>query len=191
MRVKSVKDIGSHVSKSTQQRIQKQIEVKERYPSNRGPVTRAILADDGSTLAQSFKRSVGQALGAYLRLNEGGLELMGTDKLAGMLMDPVPDDRLPKAQVIVIIAQEAGDDYLALRQLVSRVRRRLGLAHAIVMVPLGDIAALDPKAPARKNLLRIKDRGPLVNLSHADYADPQVVVRLLQDKVPATRPAAP
>jgi predicted nucleic acid-binding Zn-ribbon protein len=190
MRVKSVKDVGSYISKSTQQRILKQIEVRERYPATRAPVTRVIVADDGSNLAQNLKRSFVQALGAYFKLRDGALEATTISRLNSQLDPAVTEERLPKANLLLILSQDPGDSFMALRQLVNRIRRRLPASHPIVLAPFGDIAALDPKSGTRRNLLGIKDRCALVNLSIADYADPQVVVRLLHDKVPP-QPAAP
>jgi hypothetical protein len=188
MRVKSVKDVGSYISKSTQQRILKQIEVKERYPASRGPVARVILADDGSILAQNLKRSFGQALGAYFKLKEGGLDLISINRLNSLLDPAVSDDKLPKVNLLLILSQDPGDNYQGLRRLVARVKRRLPAVHPLVLAPIGEIASLDPKSAARKNLLGIKDRCPLVNLSNADYADPQAVVRLLKEKAPLQPP---
>jgi hypothetical protein len=64
------------------------------------------------------------------------------------------------------------------------------------MTAMGDVASLDPKGSTRRNILGIKQRCPLVNLSNGDYADPRVIIRLLQDKVPlpgaaAATPGAP
>ncbi len=190
MRIKNVKDVGSFISKSTQQRILKQIELKERYPASRGPVTRVILADDGSVLAQNIKRAAGQAVSAYFRLKDTGLETLSLSRFSSRLDSDVTDDKLPKCDLVLIVLQDPGDHFQALRRLVARVRRRIPTAHPIVLAQLGDVASLDPKGATHRNILGIKERCSLVNLSNADFGNARVVLRLLQDKVPPPAPPA-
>lgn len=189
MRVKRVKDVGSFISKSAQQRILMQIEVRERYPAHRIQVSRVFLVDDGSNVAQSLKRSFAVALEAYFRLKASGLETISISRLTSRLDAADPDDHLAKANLLLILAQEPGDNYQALRRLVARVRRQLPATHPILLAPYGELASLDAKSATRKNLLGIKERCTLVNLSNGDYADPQAVVRLLRDKAPLQPPA--
>ncbi|HUJ75955.1 MAG TPA: hypothetical protein VL359_13920, partial [bacterium] len=179
MMIKGFKDAGQHVSHSSQERVLRSMELRERIPPSR-PLRKVVVADDGSVPARAIHRAFTQAAQAHLKLDESAQESSTLKRLAARLEAEQP----AAYDLAVIISDQPADNYEELRTLVRRLRRRLPKAYPLVFVPFGEMEALPRESPARRNIVALQERCTLVNTSILDYTLPRAMLRLLQRKAP-------
>jgi hypothetical protein len=180
MFVKGVKDVGDFVSKTTQKQIMQRIDQAERLDLSTRKISRIAVADDGSSVGQTLKRSFAHVAPNYFRLPDSAVEQINIKRLLGRLQS----DKEEPYSVVVLITDQPQDNFEELKALVKKVSARMPDAYQMILTPMGEIAKLPPESPALKNILALKERVALVNSFIIDYSAPRNMLQLLQEKAP-------